>query len=169
MQEYLGEPIDLKPFKQTFVVCGAIVLIFPMLTFVLWVMLSDPVDAEVVPAFEIALFGGIAFVAAVLAPFVRGRMLKRTGPMKTNLGTEVEGAPAAWGRISQAAIVGFAMFEMPLLLGFVLAFLSMSWLFYLPFAAVALIGWAYMYPRPAQVRSWYARQMGYEHVPGMPL
>jgi len=65
-------------------------------------------------------------------------------------------------------IVGMALPEISLLLGFVLGFQSMSWLYYIPFAVLAIVGWAVMYPRPSQVRSWYARQMGFDPIPGMP-
>jgi len=170
MQEYLGQPIDLKPFKITFIVCAALPGIFFLMTFVLGFMLSYPADVTELPElWMVAVFAVLAVVTSAAAPIVRARTLAATGPFAASYGVVLEGEPAAWQRIAMAATVGMAMPEISLLLGFVLGFQSMSWLYYIPFAALTIVGWAYMYPRPSQVRSWYARQMGYEHVPGMPL
>ncbi len=170
MQEYLGQPIDLKPFKITFIVCAALPGIFFLMTFVLWFMLLEPTKVEAPPStLMVAAFAVLAVVTSVLAPVVRAKSLAATGPLTARYGQVFEGELAVWERMSMAATVGMAMPEIALLLGFVLGFQSMSWAYYVPFAALAVLGWAVMYPRPSQVRSWYAHQMSFDPTPGMPL
>jgi len=169
VEQYQGQPVDLKPFKTNFIVCAAITMILPLITFVLWVMISGSgadYASDVTPV-HLAMFTVLGAAAFVMAPLVRQWMLAKTGPVRTNVGTMVEGDPAAWYRIGMAAVVGMALPETTLLSGFVLAFLAMSWVYYVPFALATVIGWAFMYPRPSQVRAWYAHQMGYDTVPGM--
>lgn len=170
MQDYLGRPIDLKPFKPTFLVCAAVTMILPMLTFVLWTTMEAP-EGELVtpPTWEVLLFALVALAGVAMAPYVRGLLLRSTAVLKSNTGQVLEGEQAATGRVTQAAIVGMAMCEMPLLLGFVLGFMSGSWAYYVSFAALTVVGWTLMFPRPSQIRAWYAQQMGYEPIPGTTL
>jgi len=171
MQEYMGEPIDLKPFKNMFIICATLPNILLMLTFVLWFMFNSPdtVDPFVPPLTWTISFAALALATTGLAPLLRERLMRATGSFTSRYGQVLDGSAAAVGRVTAAAVVGMALPEVSVLLGFVLGFMSNSWLYYIPFAALTIIGWAYMYPRPSQVRTWYARQMGYSHVPGMPL
>lgn len=170
MQDDLGRPIDTVPFKPVFVVCAAFLTILPMMTFVMWTIMEAPEGELATPPIGmVMLFALIAVAAITLAPVARGVLLKRTGPMTKNTTEPLQGEQAALGRIIQAAVIAMAICEMPLLLGFVLGFMSGSWVYYLPFAALSVAGWAYLFPRPSQVRAWYARQMGFESIPGMPL
>ncbi len=168
MQQYPGQPIDLKPFKITFIVCGALTTIFALMTFVLWFMLQYNTLPSVAPPLEYLVgFSVVAVVAVIGAPFVRASGMRKTGTYVSRSGMTLEGEQAAWERIGTVAVVGMALPEISLLLGFVLGYLAMSWLYYIPFAALCLIGWTFMYPRPAQVRAWYEYQMEHATVPGM--
>ncbi len=164
MQQYPGQPIDLKPFKQTFIVCALIPEIALLLAFVLWSMQNgEPEQMNLVSTAHLVIFGTMTAISVVAAPLVRGAMLRRTGQLRGNYGVVLEGEPAALARVSTSAIVGMALFEMPVLSGFVLGYLAMSWSYFIPGAVISAIGWAFMYPRPSQIRTWYARQM--EYVP----
>ncbi|PKQ21025.1 MAG: hypothetical protein CVT66_02035 [Actinobacteria bacterium HGW-Actinobacteria-6] len=167
MNEYPGQPLDMKLFQKTFLVCAMIPTILFMMTFVLWFMLEDPVEpGATVPLLQIVIFAAMAIAVVVFAPRVRAKLLRASGPVNMKNGVRLEGDLAAQQRISMAAIVGMGLAELPLLLGFVLGFLSMSWTLYIPFAALSVAGWAYMYPRPAQIRQWYEHQMASAPMPG---
>lgn len=160
MNEYPGQPLDMKLFQKTFLVCAMVPMILVVMTFVLWTMLQDPIEpAAAVPTLQIAIFGILAIAVVAFAPRVRTMLLQATGPVNMQNGTRLEGDLAAQQRISMAAIVGMTLPEISLLLGFVLGFVGTSWALYIPFAALAVAGWVYMYPRPAQIREWYERQM----------
>lgn len=166
MNEYPGQPVDMKLFQKTFVVCAMIPTIIFMMTFVLWFMFQDPIEpAGTVPLVQTVIFGLLAVGATAAAPGIRSRMLRATGPVNMNTGVRLEGDLAAQQRISMAAIIGMALPELSLLLGFVLGFLAMSWAYYVPFAAVSIIGWIVMFPRPSQVQEWYRHQMA-DAIPG---
>jgi hypothetical protein len=170
MPDYLGRPIEMAPFRSLFVVCATLPALLPMMTLVLWTIIEAPEGALVTPSlFLVLLFALVSVTAVGLGPVVRGLILKRTGPMTTNTTKPLHGEQAAVGRITQASIVGMVTCEVPLILGFGLGFVSGSWTYYIPFAALAAFAWVYMFPRPSQVRAWYARQMGFESVPGMPV
>ena len=167
MNEYPGQPLDMKLFQKTFIVCAMIPMILFMMTFVLWFMLEDPVGpGAAVPVLQIAIFGAVALGVVLFAPGLRAKLLSVSGPVNMKNGARLEGDLAAQQRVSMAAVVGMSLAEIPLLLGFVLGFLSMSWTPYIPFAALSVAGWAYMYPRPAQIREWYERQMASASTPG---
>ena len=142
-----------------------------MLTFVLWFMFtSSETTAPVVPPLTMVIaFTVLALFATGMTPWLRGRLLRATGAFTSRYGQVLEGEAAAVGRVTAAAVVGMALPEVSILLGFVLGFMSSSWLYYIPFAALTVVAWAYMYPRPSQVRSWYAQQMGFDPIPGMPF
>jgi hypothetical protein len=168
VEQYQGQPIDLKPFKITFIVCGSLTTIFALMTFVLWFMFQyNTLPSTAPPLAYVVVFSVVAVAAVGGAPFVRASGMRKTGPYTARTGMQLEGEQAAWERIGAVAVVGMALPEISLLLGFVLGYLAMNWLYYIPFAALCLIGWAFMFPRPAQVRAWYAHQMGYDTVPGM--
>lgn len=171
MEQYPGQPIDLKPFKTTFIVCAVIPEIVLLLALVLWVVLDgETPQPDLVSMVHLVVFGVIGAIVVVGAPFVRRSMLAATGPMRGSYGVVIEGQPAALARVSNAAIIGMAMFELPSLLGFVLSFLAASWGYFFIGAAVSVIGWVFMYPRPDQVRAWYARQMeSASPIPGIVL
>ncbi|MDZ4166704.1 MAG: hypothetical protein U1E08_03290 [Coriobacteriia bacterium] len=170
---YEGESLDMSLFRQMYLIVSALPTILLLLTFVLWTMLEGPGAAEStgpdgMPAWQIALFAAIALASLPMALFVRRLGLKATGDVIDPKSKKVLSGPdAVVQRITSTAVVGMAMPEIGLLLGFVACFLTENWLVYLPFAAYTIVGWAIMYPRPSQVRAWYARQTGAEPVPSI--
>jgi hypothetical protein len=170
---YQDEPLDMARFRQMYVVVSTLPTILVLLTFVLWFMLEGPGAADSTggqkfSGIRLALFSVVALASLPMALFVRRIGLKATGDVidpKTR--AVLAGSDAAAQRITTIAIVGMAIPEISVLLGFVAAFLTESWLYYLPFAVYGVIGWAVMYPRPSQVRAWYARQTGAEPAPSI--
>jgi hypothetical protein len=173
MEQYQTEPLDMKRFRQMYLVVSALPTILLLLTFVLWFMLEGPGAAESTGGEEftglrLALFSIMALASLPWALFARRLGLNATGNgIDPKTKAVLTGSDAVVQRISTSAIVGMAMPEISVLLGFVAAFLTENWLYYLPFAAYTIIGWAIMYPRPSQVRAWYARQTGAEPVPSI--
>jgi hypothetical protein len=168
------EPFDPRWFTQTRIVCAALTTTFLLLTFVLWFMLDGPaaegataVISPAVPTVQYILFTALALVSLPLALFVRKRTLAATQQLVDQNGQALTGSVAARGRIGVAAVVGMALPEVSILLGFVLGFLSESWTPYLPFAAWGVLGWAIMFPRTSQLREWYERQSAGSDLPQM--
>jgi len=144
---------------------------FLLLTFVLWFMktLGDvPPDPgqETLPLAYWLIFGSLSLASLPAALWVRSLLLRAAGTYTSRYGQVLTGTAGAVGRISNAAIVGMAIPEVSILLGFVAGFLTMDWGVYAPFAAWGLLGWIVMFPRPSQVREWYARQT--ESAPQIP-
>lgn len=171
-----SKQVDMKLFRQMYLVVSAIPGILLLLTFVLWFMSNDGWSGEPVevPTVQYAIFGVLALATLPIALWVRRTTMKRPVPVaygSPGAVVEVEPERAAAGQITMASVVGMAVPEVSLLLGFVLAFLTESWTPYVPFAAYAVVGWLVMYPRPAQVRAWLAERMGspVPHVPPAPL
>lgn|GEM_PF-3423824 len=173
---YGGQQFDMKPFRQMYLTVSALPTILILLTFVLWFMLEGPgVEEEAVfttlPTLQYVLFGVVALASLPLAVVLRRLALRQTGDFtaqkRFSAPQAMSGQAAALGRITSAAVVGMATPEISVILGFVACFLTGEWMVYLPFALYSVIGWAVMYPRPSQVRAWYARQMGIEPVPSI--
>jgi len=169
VESYQGAPVDMSKFKRMYTVCGTLPMILPMMTFVLWFMLSGDLEEppSSIPTVQTAIFAAIAVGAVALAPWVRSLGMRRTGPMTTPNGVEASAEDVAAARIQTACVTGMAMPEIALLLGYVLGFLSYQWSYFIPFAALCAVGWAFMFPRPSQIRQWYARQMGFEPAPSI--
>jgi hypothetical protein len=140
-----------------------------LLAYVLWFMDLSPNDPGLtgMDPLALAIFGVLAFATLPAALFVRNLLLKATGDFKapkrglldTSRST-LTGQEAAVGRVTNAAITGMAIPESSVLLGFIATFMTGDWRIFIPFALWGVIGWGVMYPRPSQVRAWYARQMG---------
>lgn len=173
MEQYQGEPFDMTRFRRMYVVVSALPTILVLLTFVLWLMLEGPgtgesAGASDLNALQLGLFALVAVLSVPWALFARHLGLRQTGRViDPRTKAELTGSDAAVQRISTSAIVGMATPEISVLLGFVACFLTENWIVYLPFAAYSVLGWAIMYPRPSQVRAWYARQTGAEPAPSI--
>ncbi len=169
MESYQGAPLDMSKFRRTYFTCGLLPLIVPWMGFILWFMygFTDTPGASI-PVFQVVLFAVIAVAAVAFAPRMRSLGLRQTGPVKLKTGEMAEGEAAAVFRISTSAISGMALPEVAVLLGFVLGFLSDgNWTYFIVFSAIGVVGWAIMFPRPAQLREWYALQMGHEPAPSI--
>lgn len=169
MEELVPGQVDMKPFRQMYLVVSTLPTILLLLTFVLWFMFAnaEPGTGEpyVIPTLQYAIFGAIALASLPLAMWARRMSLAQTGNMQVQKSAlsapeMLTGDLAAVARITTAATVGMAIPEVSVLLGFVLAFMSESWIPYLPFAAYGVLGWIVMYPRTQQVRRWFAEQTG---------
>lgn len=172
MARYDTDAIDLGRFKQMYLTVASVIMVLPSLTFVLWFTMRDarPMNAAQLPAAILPVFAVVALASIPLALVVRSVILRQVGDFTAQRSTpsapqRLTGEDAAIGRITSAAMVGMALPEVSLILGFVLGFMTGSWLYFIPFAAYAVLGWAIMFPRPAQVRAWYQRQMGVAPVP----
>lgn len=159
---HTGEPLDMRKFRIMYIVVSQLPLTLVLMTFVLWFMTTGDSSESTVASGVIDpgifwVLTALSVPALPLALFVRGLALKATGPYRNQYGT-FEGEAAALARITTAATVGMAIPEIPVLLGFVLCFSGASWLTYALFCAYAILGWIIMFPRPSQVREWYARQ-----------
>lgn len=169
MDEHIPGQVDMAPFRQMYVVVSALPTILLLLTFVLWFMFNnaEPTASApaAVPPVQYVIFGVVALSTLPLAIWVRGMTLRQTGEMRMQ--NAASSAPqtmsadqSAVARITMASTIGMALPETSLLLGFVLGFMTQSWIPYVPFAAYTLLGWIVMYPRPEQVRRWFAEQTG---------
>lgn len=159
---YQGEPVDMKKFRVMYVTVCSLPTIILLMTFVLWFMWSTETTERVIGAGVVDpgifwVLTALSVPALPIALFARGLALKPVGAYQNQYGT-FSGEAAALGRISTAATVGMAIPEIPVLMGFVLCFMGASWLTYALFCAYAVLGWIVMFPRPSQVREWYARQ-----------
>lgn len=160
--DHQGEPLDMRKSRIMYVVVCTMPSTLALMTFVLWFMTTGDSSESTVASGVIdpGIFWVLTALAAPALPialFMRRLLLKPTGPYRNQYGT-FEGEAAALGRITTAATVGMAIPEIPVLMGFVLCFSGASWLTYALFCAYAIAGWAVMFPRPSQVREWYARQ-----------
>lgn len=170
MDELVPGQVDMKPFRQMYLVVSVLPTVLLLLTFVLWFMFNNSEPAttpiEPVPTLQYVIFGALALASLPLAIWTRGLTLRQTGDLTTRPSrysmttVTLTGDAAAIARITSAATIGMAMPEISVLLGFVLAFMTESWTPYLPFAAYTVLGWIIMYPRPEQVRRWFAQQTG---------
>lgn len=159
---YEGGSVDMRKFRVMYVTVCSLPTIILLMTFVLWFMTTgdsseSTVASGVVDPGIFWVLTALAVPALPLAMLLRRLTLKPTGPYRNQYGT-FEGEAAALGRISTAATIGMAIPEIPVLMGFVLCFMGASWLTYALFCAYAVLGWIVMFPRPSQVREWYARQ-----------
>jgi len=165
------EQFDSRWFRITYIVAGSMTTTFLLLTFVLWFMkLDDTVRSgphyQALPVAYWVIFAALSLASLPAALWVRSLLLRATGTYISRYGQVLTGTAGAVGRISTAAVVGMAIPEVSVLLGFVAGFLTMDWGVYAPFAAYAILGWIVMFPRPSQVRQWYARQT--ESAPHIP-
>lgn len=164
---------DGKAFRQMYLICAQLPITLALLTFVLWFMGNEGWDGPPAtpPGVQIVVFAILAIAVVPLAFLVRNADLRRGGlvagsaPLAAPDGTPLTAAQVAVSRITMSAIVGMAIPEVSVLLGFVLGFQMQSWSVYIPFAAWSVLGWIIMYPRPSQVRAWYSRQTQHDMLP----
>lgn len=160
-----NETLDMKRFRTMYLTIAALPVVSVVLTVVLWLISTqgwavEPID---VTAAHLPFFGFLAVVSLPLTLGLRSAILRRTGPFHAGVlsfrpGREYWGEDAAVMRITQAAIIGMVLQEQSLILGFLIVLLSHSWRYYVPFASYTALGWIVLFPRPSQLREWYARQ-----------
>ena len=157
--------------RQMYMVVRALPTVMLMLTFVLWFMKNEGSEASGFAPVQVALFAVIAAASLPAALWVRRISLRqdveKIAARYSQSGITITREGAVLQTISTSSVVGMAMPEVSVLLGFVAGFMTMNWASYIPFALYPLIGWAIMYPRPSQVREWYARQMEPASLPPM--
>lgn len=163
--DYFGPvQVDMKRFSQMYRVVSAIPVILLLLTFVLWFTSREgwSGDPAAVPVVQYVIFGVLALATVPIALWLRRSSMQRPVPgAPSPAGSAVvDPESAAVASITMAATIGMAVPEISVLLGFVLGFLTESWTPYVPFAAYGALGWIIMFPRPSQVREWYARLVG---------
>lgn len=161
---------DGKAFRQMYLTVAQLPTTLLLLTFVLWFMGRDGWDSEPTTTFAsvgvLALFGAMALSSLPLAMYVRSLSLRERGELRRSVSrwsTQQEtlsGPQAAVARITAAVVVGMALPEISVLLGFVLGFQTQRWDIYIPFAAWSVLGWIVMFPRRSQLQVWYAEQVG---------
>jgi len=166
------EPFDNRWFRITYIVAGSMTTTFLLLTFVLWFLkrheaAQSAAEYGPLPVAYWVVFGALSLASLPVALWVRSLLLRATGTFTSRYGQVLTGTMGAVGRISNAAVIGMAIPEVSILLGFVAGFLTMDWGVYAPFAAWGILGWAIMFPRPSQLRDWYERQGADAALPEM--
>lgn len=159
------ESLDMKRFRKMYLTVAALPMVLVVLTATLWLISANgwdsaPID---VTSAHLPMFGLLAFISLPLTFVLRSAILRRTGPFHAGghgfkPGQEYWGEDAAVLRITQAAIIGMVLQEQSVILGFLIVLLSHTWRYYIPFASYTALGWIFMFPRPSQVREWYAQQ-----------
>ena len=160
-----NETLDMKRFRKMYLTIAALPVVFVVLTVVLWLMSMhgwawEPID---VTTALLPVFGFLAVVSLPLTLGLRSAIPRRTGPFHANglgfgPGCAYWGEDAAVMRVTQASVIGMVLQEQSLILGFLIVLLLHSWRYYVPFASYTALGWIVPFPRPSQVREWYARQ-----------
>ncbi len=169
---YTGEPLDMRKFRASYVVVCTLPSTLFLMTFVLWFMMRTMTPAELAeygtpPTVHIVLFSAVALASLPLGLLVRRLVLTKWSPVVAAYGQTLSSEELAIGRIGLAMVYGMSFPNISVLLGFVLGFMAMSWTYFLPFIAYAVVGWIIMFPRPSQVREWYERQSPGNSLPEM--
>ncbi|MHB1135343.1 MAG: hypothetical protein ACYDHQ_06275 [Coriobacteriia bacterium] len=159
------EQLDMSRFRKMYTAVAVVPMVPIVLAVALWFISahgwsSAPID---VTSGHLPMFAFLAFISLPLTWVLRSAILRRTGPFHAGghgfkPGQEYWGEDAAVLRITQAAIIGMILQEQSVILGFLLVLLSHAWRYYIPFASYTALGWIVMFPRPSQVREWYAQQ-----------
>lgn len=167
------EPFDIRKLRVSYIVVCLLPSTLFLLTFVLWFMMHGLTPAEIAEYGEdpsmvhIVLFGALALASLPAGLLVRRLVLTGRWPVAAAYGQALTREQAAMGRIGLAMVYGMSFPDISVLFGFVLGFMAMSWTYFLPFIAYAILGWIIMFPRPSQLRDWYERQSGSAALPEM--
>lgn|GEM_PF-2724479 len=147
-----------RAWRTTLLVCLAMVAVVPF-------MLGAAALVETPPAPEagsqqtlLLLFGAIAVAgaAASLATgrFVREGSVNAASRRALQAGVEFSRADALIGVMLVSCVVTYALAEIPLLVGLTYYFISGSWVAFLGFAGLTILGYALTFPRKSAWEAW---------------
>ncbi|MBE0476596.1 MAG: hypothetical protein IBX62_05810 [Coriobacteriia bacterium] len=130
--------------------CAAVAAVLPLLLLVSW--LSDPAPRPPDPL-TVLVMGAAGLSPLVSAPLVTTMMLAHAARPSSEGGTS---AGEAGDQLFTISVVRCTLWELPLLLGFVLYAMYGSLALYAPFVLVSAAGLAAYQPRRALWETWLA-------------
>lgn len=137
-------------YRTAMIICGAIVAAVPIYVAVAAVLSREGAEPTGAPPIVVSVLGAVALATFAAAAPMRG-LLVRGVVAKAPAGSSADIVPAA---LLTGAILSYALCEAPAILGLAVFIMTGSWVYFLLFIALALVGFAMNFPR---LSAWRAR------------